>query len=62
MPKEMYMDDVADISCEAIDYITERLNQYGIDVSEDLDIQDNLYATIFDFIEDYCINGYRNYN
>lgn len=57
---DMYMEDVADIASSGHDVIAELLEEYGIALT--VEKSDELYEKLFDFVETYCPNNYKNYN
>ena len=63
--KDMYMEDVGKISCEAIECIMESLKKFNTRLSEkeiiDL-IENDLYMKIFEKLEFICDNDYRQHN
>ena len=57
--KEMYMEDVGKIACEATDLIIERLKEFGIKI-EGKD-EDLFFDPIFEEVEKLCDNDYKSH-
>ena len=49
-----YMEDVSNITVEAVELIVERLELLGVDTNGD-----DFYDAISGLLEKYCPNGYR---
>ena len=57
--KELYMEDVGSIASEATDLIIKRLTEYGIQIQGEG--EDVFFEPLFEAIENYCENDYKNH-
>lgn len=58
--KEMYMDDVGNITAKAINLINSELNQFNRTLS--IEMENKVFDSIFEEVELLCNNDYMNYN
>lgn len=62
MLKEMYMEDVRDISIKVSDYLDELLREYDLTFNTSLeDKLDEIYISIFDQLSNICNNDYKHH-
>ena len=60
--KEMYMEDVGNLSSDVCDFITEKLKCLKTRLSEEqiVDLVENqIFDAVFDKLTEYCDNDYR---